>query len=123
MVLSDQDTVIGEQDVDAAHHVVDVFDVREDIAGRDDLRMSVLATIRHASFSVKNSWYADRQSRLEPAGSVRHPPSGTLELAEQRPVVRADINDKVVWVEWSPCAAARSSKLSCSAREFPDEYG
>jgi hypothetical protein len=42
VVLGDQDAVVGEQDADAAHHVGDVIDVREDVAGGDDLRLAVL---------------------------------------------------------------------------------
>jgi hypothetical protein len=42
VVLRDQDAVVGEQDVDAAHHVADALDVREHVASRDDLRVTVL---------------------------------------------------------------------------------
>jgi hypothetical protein len=49
-----------------------------------------------------------------------------VELAQQRPVVRADVDDQIVRARppTQPSAvAAKSSKFSCNAREFPDEYG
>jgi hypothetical protein len=98
MVLGDQHTVIGEQHVDAAHHVTDVLDVREHVARGDHLRRPCSATDALGRALAEELPVAGPAIR-RPARSAQHRPSAVRELAQQRPVVRADVDDQIVRAE------------------------
>ena len=97
VVLRDQGPVVGEQRVDAGHHVVEVVDVGEHVRRGHELRRG-RAPPRSGTASSSREELAVHgpvdlvglAGRLDPDGAARP------ELRQQRPVVRADVDHEVV---------------------------
>src|SRR5262245_43644654 len=117
MGLADEDATQSEQVDDARHDLMDVFDVSEHVRCGDDLRLPVLLDdgLRSARAEERNDRrdaVFERDLRRVRRFDSTNAEACVFEVAEERTVVRADVDDEIVLLD-----ADERSRLATELRE------
>src|SRR6202011_1464733 len=105
MGFANEDSRVAEQRENAGHNVVNVFDVGENVRRRDDLSFSLFRRRLLRDLLIKkgnhrrNSAF-DGQLRRVRRLNAEDSHAVFLEVAQERAVVGADIDDQLLWLEW-----------------------
>jgi hypothetical protein len=99
VVLRDENPVVSQQDVDPAHHVVNVVDVRKDIAGRNYIGLPMVRDDLPSDIFAEELFVDGIHAVVHHPQTLPrrlHPYRPAIKLAEQRPVVSANVDNEAV---------------------------